>query len=467
MVKRSSGLRILWVDAVDHRFEVERRYQPLGIFYMTAQLKRRFASQDIEFRLINKNILRELKRFSPDVVAISCVSQNYNLAKTYAQWAKNCGSVVVVGGAHISAIPRSLTQDMDAGVLGEGEITFGDLVELFLNQGQLSPVQLEHIPGLVYWSERQMQVSTVRQPIGDLDSIAHPEREMMNRITQLNILSSRGCPFRCAFCFCRSNWGNIRFFSPEYVCEEIRRIIAAAGENKTLSFWDDLFTARYSRLELLYKLLDENGLLGKFRFTCSARSNTLKEDTVLLLKEMGCVSVGMGLESGNPDILRYLKGDGISLDDHTRAIERLKRHGVEVGASFIIGSPQETWEQIMDTYNFIKSSQIDIFDIYLLVPLPGTPIWDSAKERDLVDDDMDWSRLNFRFADAPDRVIVVSEHLNRKQLMQLYEKLKKLRWKRLLQTLWGSPLLWKLPGIAWGMLRERVVQLLSASGSVS
>ncbi len=459
----SDPLKILLIDAVDYRFEVEKRYQPLGIFYIIAQVKQRFAGIPIEFKLVNMNVRNELKQFAPHISAISCVSQNYNLAKTYAGFAKNSGSAVIIGGVHISAVPESLTKDMDAGVLGEGETTFGDLVELWLKQGCLPEEQLEQIPGLAYWHNGQVRFSPPRNFIPDLDSIAHPDRKMMNRVTQLNILTSRGCPFRCVFCFSTRNWGKMRFFSPEYICEEIQRILILDGKNKkNIGFWDDLFTARYSRLEKLYQLLDENNLLGRFQFYCSARSDTIKEDSVRLLKEMGCVGVGMGLESCNPDILRYLKGKGITVEHHANAIKCLKKYKIEVNASFIIGSPHETWEQVMDTYNFIRNHQIDIFDIYTLTPLPGTPVWDYAKEKGYVHDNMDWDLLNFRFGDAPQRAIVLSETLSREQLIQLFKKFRSLRWKRLTLTIWNSPHLWKVPGIIWGLLKEKVLRIISS-----
>lgn len=456
-------LKILWVNAIDYRFEVETRYQPLGVFFMMAELKGRFPSHSLEFRLADRRIRSELERFRPDLVAISCVSQNYNVAKRYARLAKASGSAVVIGGVHISALPMTLTADMDVGVLGEGEVTFGDLVELYLEKGQLAPPHLKDIAGVVYWANGILQYSNARQPITDLDSLPHPDRTIMNDLTKPNLLSSRGCPFRCTFCFSSHHWGRVRLFSPEYVCEEIQLALEGARGRTTITFWDDLFTANFRRLERIYELLGESKLLGDFRFACSARSSTLNEDTVRLLREMGCASVGMGLESGNEEILRYLKGDRISLSDHIRAIELLRKYDIEVAGSFVIGSPHETKAQIMDTWNFIRENQLDIFDVYLLTPFPGTPVWEYAEERGMVSTDMDWSVLNLRFADAPKRAIILSERLDRKQLVQLFRSFKRLRWKRLFRTVWKSPHLWKLPGITWGLLKERAVRLFSSS----
>ncbi len=227
---------------------------------------------------------------------------------------------------------------MDIGVVGEGEVTFGDVVELYLETRDLDARHLSRVPGVVYWDSGQLQYSETRKRVPDLDSLAHPDRSMMNSATKLNALLSRGCPFRCVFCFSTQRWGKIRYFSPGYVCEEIERILRVTDRGM-VKFWDDLFATSFSRLQAIHTALEASKLLGQFQFTCNARSNLLTEDTVRLLKEMGCVSVGMGLESGNEEILQYLKGKNISISDHESAIGLLKRHGIEVAGSFIIGSP--------------------------------------------------------------------------------------------------------------------------------
>jgi len=127
----------------------------------------------------------------------------------------------------------------------------------------------------------------------------------------------------------------------------------------------------------------------------------------------------MGLESGTPRILNYLKGDTINVRDHMRAIRIFKRYGIEPSASFIIGSPTETREEIMQTFKFIKDSKLRGFGIYVLTPLPGTPIWEYAKERGMVSEKMDWSTLNVEFLENHEEAIILSETLSRYELYKL------------------------------------------------
>jgi len=144
---------------------------------------------------------------------------------------------------------------------------------------------------------------------------------------------------------------------------------------------------------------------------------------------MNVTAVNMGLESGCPATLEYLKGKGISVDDHINAVNILRNHGLEPGASFIIGSPKESREDILQTLRFAKENQLAGFNIFVLTPFPGTPVWDYAKARDLVGDDMDWDALDVGFGSGKDKPIILSENLTRDEIYELFLMFRKERLK--------------------------------------
>jgi radical SAM superfamily enzyme YgiQ (UPF0313 family) len=146
-----------------------------------------------------------------------------------------------------------------------------------------------------------------------------------------------------------------------------------------------------------------------------------------MLKEMNFVSISMGLESGNQEVLTRLKGRAFRVDVNEEAVHTLHRHGIHPHASFIIGEPSETVEQMMETYDFIKRNPLSLVNIYVLTPLPGTPVWHAAKEKGLVSDDMDWDLLNISFELDWQRVILVSDTVSREDLHAMYQKLRRLR----------------------------------------
>ncbi len=111
----------------------------------------------------------------------------------------------------------------------------------------------------------------------------------------------------------------------------------------------------------------------------------------------------------------------------------------------------------MQTYEFIKNAPLDLVDINVLSPLPGTPIWEYAAKRNLVTDDMDWGSLNFKFNDNDASSVILSERLTHGQLDRIYRKFARLRFFMILKALPGSPWINELPGVALRLLTEKVV----------
>jgi magnesium-protoporphyrin IX monomethyl ester (oxidative) cyclase len=140
------------------------------------------------------------------------------------------------------------------------------------------------------------------------------------------------------------------------------------------------------------------------------------------------------------------------------AVKTIKRYGITCYSSFIIGSPQETKKDILSTLKFIEESQLDDFHINILTPLPGTPIWEYAKKRNLVSEDMNWEKLNIRFAENYEKAVILSEKLTRKELYELFLQFQKLRKRRRLKYIikegWEKP--WKISKFLIKKLRSRL-----------
>jgi len=128
----------------------------------------------------------------------------------------------------------------------------------------------------------------------------------------------------------------------------------------------------------------------------------------------------MGLESGSLITLEYLKGRNISIKDHIKAIKTLKKYGIKPHTSFIIGSPKESREEILQTFRFIKENRLDSFDVYVLTPFPGTPVWNYAKARNLVSEDMNWENINVNFGESHGNAIILSEKLTKDEIYKLF-----------------------------------------------
>ena len=451
----SQPLRILLINAINPRVEVENRYPGLGLAYLVSSARKALPEANIEFRISDRDIIKTINDYRPDLVGITSVSQNFTIARRYADFCAGLGIPVIMGGIHISSLPECLPASATAGCRQEGERTFVELIKAFLDD-KFNTGALAHIPGISFWESGHLRHNEDRPAVDDLDQLPMPARDLLNIRSHAYMFTSRGCPYRCTFCASSRFWSKLRFFSAEYVVNEIESLIRDYRVSM-ISFFDDLFVADRPRLEEMIRILDRRKLLGKVRYTCSCRSNVVDDELARLLAKMGVVSVGMGLESGDDEILRFLKGKSAGVTENIRAINILKKAKIAVNGSFVIGSPYETREQAMRTYDFIRQSRLDLFDIYLLTPYPGTPIWDYATDRNLVSDDMtDWSCLDVNIYRFPEKAIILSEVLERKEVIKLYKKFRRLRFRRNLRKIINHPMMRDVPRMGLNLLREAV-----------
>lgn len=451
-------IKFLWINSIDSSSEVETRYPNLGIGYLVASLKRFFGDDAFHFQVVNSDIEAALDSFRPDVVGISSVSQNYGRAVCHAAEVHRRGIPAIVGGVHISFLPETLSPDMTVGCIGEGEETIIELMQIFLEARSFEPKRLAAVAGIIYHADDGSLVTTKsRPPQMDLDSLAVPDRTLFKDSSHTYLFTSRGCPYRCSFCASSRFWDKVRFFSAERVVHEVEKLVENSGAS-FISFFDDLFVADKKRFFRIVELLEQGNIIGKVKFSCSLRANTVTEDIVVGLKRMGVVSVGMGLESGNQRVLTWLKGAGISVEQNRRAVKLLQSNGIMANASFVIGAPDETEQEILDTLHFIKSVGMGLFDVYVLTPFPGTPVWELAKSRGLVSDgmDMDWSSLNVNFEVSPHKAIILSETLSRDEIVKLYGKFRRYRFIHNIVKIWRHPMLADLPRYAFKLLREKI-----------
>lgn len=450
-------IKFLWINAVNTRSEVETRYPNLGIAYLCASLKQAFGNDAFSFKITHSDIPETLDSFQPDIVGISAVSQNYSRAISYAIAAKQRNIPVLIGGVHISFLPDTLSPEMNVGCLGEGEETIVDLLRLYIENGNFPAAGLASIKGIIYRDpEGKLQRTADRPACMNLDSLPLPDRGLLDISSHASLFTSRGCPYRCSFCASARFWDKVRFFSAERVVSEVELLINNHGAT-VISFFDDLFVADKKRFFRIIELLEQRGITGKVKFGCSVRANTVTEEIAAGLKRMGVVSVGMGLESGNQRVLTYLKGGGITVEQNRKAIQLLRKYGVTPNASFVIGSPDESEQEVLDTFRFIRSADLGLFEVYVLTPFPGTPVWEMARSRGLVSEgpEMDWSVLNVNFEVEPQRAIILSQTLSRDDIIHLYRTFRRYRFFLNIKNVWSHPMLSELPRFVARTIKER------------
>jgi len=368
-------------------------FKPLAFGYLKAYLEK-YLEVPVEM-----NFLENLRNFEEfDIIGISSTSQDFAVATEIARSIKQRKEriITILGGHHITYLPRTLPKEVDIGVMGEGEQTFLELVRLLCdNSLQIKPEDLEKIDGIVFHSDSGPTVTSRRKLIEPLDNIQIPFRPKSDKTY---LFTSRGCPYKCAFCSSSAFWRKTRFFSAEYVVTEIESLMHQFPQSRHISIWDDLFIVNLPRLKRIISLLAEKRINEKISFDLAVRANLVNDELCELLRTMNVKSVAFGAESASNRILELLN-KGVTVETNQKAINTLYRHGFPVGCSLVIGCPTETEEEVRNTYEFIlkniKEGKIaPSCAVNILSPMPGTKIWDNAVKDGLIDvQNMDWARL--------------------------------------------------------------------------
>lgn len=183
-----------------------------------------------------------------------------------------------------------------------------------------------------------------------------------------------------------------------------------------LTIYDDMFAIDSKRVIRIQELLAAKDLIGKFGIAVNIRSDFITDELAEVLQQMKVHVVALGTESGCQRTLDYLKSGTLAVEDNANAIRILKKHHIIPYCSFVIGSPDETLSEIMETVKFIEDNRIDYFDVSVLTPFPITPVWEYALARGLVSDDMDWTKLDFYISSNP---VIVSERVSREDIAEV------------------------------------------------
>lgn len=340
-----------------------------------------------EQNLIFADTINEILDFEPDILCIGSVSQTFfdakNVAISVRRVFPHC--FTVIGGYHISALPNELSDEFDVGVIGEGEVTLYELVELYNNAHHKNTKALEKINGICFRDHTRLIITKNRELLKDIDAQPKPYRRIKPNQQRMYIFSARGCPYQCTFCASQSFWEKYRAHSAQYVVDEIEDVHTKFGITH-IYFVDDLFIAPKSRLIQIHRLLKEKNLIGKLSFEGFVRINIVDEEVISILKEMKFKEIRFGLETTSPRLLKTIKHQPPKMKKIQEVIELCKKHDLKLCGSLMFGIPGETIEDIQITVKFLRDNINDFFinGFYLMQPVPGTQLWDDMKAKNIL-----------------------------------------------------------------------------------
>jgi anaerobic magnesium-protoporphyrin IX monomethyl ester cyclase len=347
---------------------LENKIPPLGLLYIASALRNKGHEVkiiDAEEKNLNLEQLGELSNnFQPQIIGISTTTPAFRKARETAKYFKSImpNISVVFGGPHLASFPKiSLEfEEIDYGVIGEGEITICELMDAL--ERKQSP---EKIKGIVFRKNNQIIQTEPREMIQNLDEISLPAWDLidvkkyqgvMSKKAFATMISSRGCPYNCFWCDPEGRFGKIfRGRSANNILKEIE-LLHSQYQIKEILFYDDTFTVDRERIVgLCNKIIDKNWNLI---WECRTRVNLVDEELIKLMARAGCCRIRFGVESGNDEILKFVRKN-ITKDQARKAFFWSKKYKIETFAYFMLGLPTETEQTMQETVDFAMELKPD------------------------------------------------------------------------------------------------------------
>ena len=378
----------------------------------------------VKYGLDDDEVARRVEEFGADFVGISVLFSGmaecgYNIARAIKKRLPNMP--ICMGGIHATAVDKQRLLDeqpaIEYVISGEGDVTFPDLLDCYF-----SNQKFEEVAGLTWMNKKTGQmVENKRAPlIENLDTLPFHcwHKFDMERYFDINIpfspfvssprvgtiITSRGCPANCNFCFIswtaakdRGDNKPYRTFSADYTVSMIEHLIENYGI-KELQILDDSFTVNYKRVTEIFERIKGYGLRIEFPNGIRAdlpRPLDRKKKLYKLMREAGVWQVCYSPEHGNQDYLTNYIDKGMDLEQVRVSCDIAHDNGFLVHSNFIMGFPEETSDLRLDTENFARSLDADSFSFSFATPYPGTALYEEVKKKNLFVSDYNENRVLF------------------------------------------------------------------------
>jgi len=378
----------------------ENRIYPLGLAYLGAVLEgekhkvKVFDYFQETWDEVKGKIFQTITNEKPDIVGISSMTMNRTSSFKLIKIAKDINPKikVIMGGVHSTAMHEQILKNFAVDFIcrGESEETIVELVEAIKKSKQLR--YFKKIPGIVFKENEDIIRTDDRGYIKDLDKIPFPKHDYFaDRIREKKkayVMTSRGCPFGCAFCSTSAYWGKMwRGRSVKNIMKELKFLIKNFPDLEEIFFADDEFTLNEKRIiNLCKEMIKENIQL---RWTCSTRVSSVSEELAHWMKKANCVKVSLGVESGDPGLIKWI-GKRITNKQVEDALRIFYNVEIPTSIFLITGIPGENSRTVNKTIKLLKKVakyKTEFKKPALLQIYPHTRIYELAKEQGIINDD--------------------------------------------------------------------------------
>ena len=367
---------------------------PLGLAYLASYVEQNgYRTKILDMDPLGMSFFdleKVIKKHRPELVGISFMTNQFGAALKVAQISKKVYREVpvVVGGNHVSALPEEIIANdfIDYAIVREGELTFLNLVQSL----DLGLNKRDEIDGLVYKHNGSIFRNHNRDLIEDLDGIPFPKwndfpldaysEKILGADQELpvfSILTSRGCPGKCAFCSSHTVFTRrFRKRSAANIFSELEFLESQFGACH-FNFVDDTLTVDKGRIHDLCDLFFRHN--KEYLWVANARVNTVDKELLGKMYGAGCRNICFGVESGDPAVRKKI-GKGISDIQIRNAHKWAKEAGLIVSSFFMVGNLGENWSSIDQTIALAKELDADHPSCSIATPYPDTQFMDEAEK---------------------------------------------------------------------------------------
>lgn len=330
----------------------------------------------------------DIRAFRPNAVVMSITTPSFEDDMKAAALCKRIDSsiVTIAKGAHFNTLDvRAMNEhpELDIALRGEYELTCLDL--------GLAEKPLAEIPGITWRNNGTVVRNDGRALPDDLDQIPFPARHLANNALyirpdtdelQTTLVTNRGCPFSCTYCLANQVSGlKNRYRSVENVMAEIRECVEQHGIRNFL-FRSDLFTQNKKWVIRLCEAIVESKL--DIRWASNSRVDTVNPEVLAAMKRAGCWLIAFGVEKGDDESLERIAKKATA-EQARHALRITREAGIKRSMYLLFGLPDDTEETLRNDIEFAKQLDPDFLEIFYPYPFPGTPLYDEAVERGLLE----------------------------------------------------------------------------------
>ncbi|MBI4954376.1 MAG: B12-binding domain-containing radical SAM protein [Myxococcales bacterium] len=361
-----------------------REVTSFGIMYVAAALREAGHRVRLVQATDAEDLVRQLRGTGVEVLGLSVTT---GLHKEYLRWARAAkralGVRTVMGGPHPTFFPEILANPaLDAVVVGEGEGTAPELLEAFrAGDGRVvRGARYRHGDDVVAGPLRPMEQELDRLPLPDRD-LFFADNAYLRDFPVKAFLASRGCPFRCAYCFngtllemYRGLGKSVRLRSPALVVDEVLAVRRRYPMSLVWFLDANFCVSRPWVEELGGRLRRDVGL----PFYCKVRPDQVDARLARALAAGGCSGVGMGIETGDDELRIHVLDRKVTSERIVAACRLLREHGIRIMSFNMVALPGETYALAKKTMELNVRAGVDYAMTMVFQPYPGTRLTDYA-----------------------------------------------------------------------------------------